>query len=635
MINFMGLFIAIIFMLFFWYLFKWSYLFGLNGKNLNLENKSFIIFAFIGGLLCYYLIAQDRTIYINHYWAYTYRQMKILFTDPLIAMLRLGGSIFFADYNSILPTLAVLPLKMFGYTYLRYILVLYGLFFLPAVFIIYTLMKKISGSGYNKYIMLFLIFTFTPFYPAILAGFPDIACLIPASIALLMIKDYDALLFTREQIKRDIYISGMLLCTILFRRYFAFHVEGFMTALACLSIYDVVKSKKYSLLKNAVLNIIVIGLFALVIMIVFFAPMLYRILRTNYANIYAAWDAPLLQKILGIVNHVGYFTLIFAAMGVILPLFTKRMRRYSLFCAISFVVTTILFFRVQAMDLHHFLTITPQLLILSYIGIIQTCDIFSGAKKIIYCACIVIIAANFANCFFPDSRPFLSPASKIFTNVYNSSKRDDIPVLNEIADYLNALTKGTDKKIYMLTSAENIINKDIMDALKKPFIEYPVKNLARTEGIDLRNGFPVELLYSDILVTTNKETSKEHVITFPLNELKKSDSPFGRHFRKIEKEFTLDNGVKVYFHEKTSDFTQEDLQYIADYFTRIYPGYEAIFANRILNHTDIWDSQAQLWSPSVVAIIRWIAKNNLLTPEQLAAATNKNVEDIKFLYQNN
>ena len=237
MISFTGLFFAVIFMLFFWYFFKYAYLFGLNGQNFNLVNKSFIIFAFFGGLLCYYLIAQDRTIYVNHYWAYTYRQMKILFADPLIAVLRLGGSIFFADYNSILPTIAVLPLKMFGYTYLRYILVLYAIFFLPAVFILYTLMKKINDSSKYKYITLFLLFTFTPFYPAMLAGFPDIACLIPAGIALLMVKDYDALLFTREQIKRDVYISGMLLCTILFRRYFAFYVEGFMAALACMSIY--------------------------------------------------------------------------------------------------------------------------------------------------------------------------------------------------------------------------------------------------------------------------------------------------------------------------------------------------------------------------------------------------------------
>ena len=380
-------------------------------------------------------------------------------------------------------------------------------------------------------------------------------------------------------------------------------------------------------------NIIVIGIFALVIMVVFFGPMLYRILRTNYANIYVAWDAPLLQKISGIVNHFGYFTLIFAGLGVILPLFTGKMRRYSLFCAISFFVTTILFFRVQAMDLHHHFTITPQLLILSYIGIIQTCNILSGSKKfIISCACVIVIAANFVNCFFPDARPILSPVSKIFTNVYNPSQRDDIPVLNEIADYLNSLTEGNDKKIYMLTTGN--INKDIMDALKKPFIEYPVRNLARTEEVDLRNGFPVELLHSDIIVITNSETSREHVVRFPLNELKKAGSPFGKHFRKISREFTIDNGVKVYFYEKTSDFTQEDLQYIADYFTKIYPGYEDIFANRILGGTDIWDSQGQLWSPSVVKIIRWIAKNNLLTPEQLAAATNKSVEAIKILYEN-
>ena len=634
MISFTGLFIAIIFMLFFWYIFKWAYLFGLRGGGAffddNLSRKIFIIFAFLCGVLCYYLLSQNRFIYYSDYggyWTRSFMQMQTLFSRPLLAILRLGGSIFFSDYNQILPTLVAFPLKLFGYTFTRYVLVNYALFLVPSIFILLTIIKTQVGEKY-KFFLIFAAFVFCPFYLAMLKGYIDIACLIPASIALLLLKDYDALSFTREQIKRDIYISGMLLCTLLFRRYFVFYVEGFMTALVCLSIYDVVKSKKYSLLKNAVLNIIVIGLFALLIMTVFFAPMLYRIMKTNYAAIYVTWDAPLPQKILGVVGTYGYFTLIFAALGVILPLITGKMRRYSIFCVIALFATMGTFFHVQGMGFHHILILAPQLFILSCIGMISLCEILR--KKFIPVLLILILSAGFANAYFPTVRPTLAPFAKFFSQVHNPLIRNDIPELNALCDYLNSMTKDTDKWICIVSG--NGIAADLMEALKKPYELNPVHNLYRFWGVDLRDGFPIELLTANIIVITDPIASGQENVKFPSEQLMSADSVMGRHFTKNERIFTIDNGVKVLIFEKQSDFTQEDLQYIADHFTKIYPNYTHVFADRILGRIKEVGNLNDKWrSPTVVAVLRWLMRNNIFTAEELSSATHRSVEEINSL----
>ncbi len=110
-----------------------------------------------------------------------------------------------------------------------------------------------------------------------------------------------------------------------------------------------------------------------------------------------------------------------------------------------------------------------------------------------------------------------------------------------------------------------------------------------------------------------------------------ADSVIGRHFVKNDRVFTLENNVKVLIYEKQSDFTQEDLQYMADYFTKIYPGYTHMFADRILGRADISDSLSDKWSPKVVTVLRWLLKNNYFTAEELAFATNRTIHEINSL----
>ena len=648
MINFWGLIFAVSFTYFFIWLFSGAYNFALKDRHESLLNdrKSrflFLVFAFAGAWLCYWLIIQNRTVYVwdySQYWTHSFSQMRFLFKDPLLAILRLGGTILFADYNSILPTIIAIPLKLFGITYTRYVLINYMFFLVPVSFILIMTVKLISKKQkFNLWLsfMLFMFITFNPFYHALLRGYIDIACLIPASLSLILLKDYDALSVSREQIKRDIYISAALLCTFMFRRYFVFYIQGYIAALVLLSVYDALKSSdgspKLKLFRNAFINMSVIGIFAVIILCVFFAPMVIRIMKTKYTEIYTAFDASFANKTKRIFDVFGYFTFILSGAGIILSLLRRRMRRYSCFCLVSIIVTAITFFQVQSMGMHHIYILAPQLFIMSCIGVIHIAEIMKGkAAKISVLTLIVMIqTAGFANCYFPSSRVLFTKVNELFSVKYDPLVRNDIPVLNEFADYLNEITEGTDKGIYIASS--NLFA--LMESLRKPYEACPVRNLLKVFPLDLVNGFPTDLLRAGIFVAVSPVRTKQEILRFPSIEIMSSDSRLGRHFRKNERTFRIDGGEEILIYEKQSEFTQEDLQYIADHFTKIYPGHEAIFAKRILNadKSGISEALSHRWSPRVVYVLRWLLVNDIFTPEQLAAASNRTVYEIKQLLE--
>ena len=632
MINFWGLIFAMIYMLFFVKIFLNAYNFGMKDKILTDSKNRFMfsVFVFAGACLCYYIVIQNRTVYTwdySHYWTQSFTQMRFLFSDPLLAVMRLGGTIWFSDYNSILPTFIALPLKLFGITFVRYVMVNYIFFIVPLCFILLAVMKKITGRNHNL-LLIPIILMFNPLFRPLLNGYIDCACIIPAVIAMILLKDYDALSFSHEQIKRDVYISFMLLCTFMFRRYFVFHVQGYMCALALLSLYSVIKSHRG--LKNALLNILVIGIFAFSVMLIFFAPMMFRIMSRNYSELYISYNAPLIRKMSSIMNYYGYFTMISALLGVILPAITGKMRRYSFFCAVSFVVSALTFFYVQAMGMQHFYILLPQLFILSCIGIIQATEL--AGKKLIPSLCIVIMLAGFVNCYFPSVRTVLAPVSKVFSVVHNPLIRNDIHELNELADYFNELTNGTDKGVYLCSAG--VLNYSVMESLRKPYEAMPVHNLLKTCQTDLSDGFPSGFLEASVVAVTRPVTSKQEVIAFLSREIMNDNSPVGKHFKRNERTFMLDEDVEVIIYEKVSEFEHDDLEYMAAHFSAVYPKYDHIFAKRILGETGVAGVIGDRYDPRVVKVLRWLLEKKIFTPEQLAAASNRPVYEIRHLIEN-
>lgn len=591
-------------------LFGYAYKLAFGNVNLLFNDArrrgiflAIVIFTFF---FCLYIIRQNEFIYYwdyGGYWTISYSIMQKIFVHPGSTIKYIYHSIQYADYNALIPLFLVLPLKIFGYTFTHYVLLNFLLFLVPVWYILSAIFRKIISSDdenirFNKksfFIftsLLLLIVTFNPFYMAMFYGYADVICMIPAALAILLFYDYDPLSISKDQIKRDLLISILLLLTFLFRRYFAYFIVGYGTALTIYSIYKVIDiGREYNIRKatlHAFLNLSIIAISALLILIIFFRPLLSHVLLNNYAGQYSAYDAPLVDKVSQVISKFGWFTFILSGIAISFSLMRRKFRKITLFCAIATLVTVGAFFHVQSMGIHHIYTIALELIILMFLGVIQLVDSITTYKDrvgLIF-GISTLLCLGFINCFIPVSREYLRPVSILFSQTYTPLHRNDISELHHLADYLNTLTQGNEKKIYIAASG-GILNSSLMVALDKPYHENAVHNMYKTHDVDLRDGFPTQFLQSDYVVVSDPiqlhlTPGSQEVVRFLAQEVMNPKSPVGRHFEKLDKEFDLDNGVKAYIYMKTSEFDEADLQYLVNYYSQRYPGMDKLFKDRIL-----------------------------------------------------
>lgn len=563
----------------------------------------FLAFALAAWCFVYYMVNQNEYVYYwdyGGYWTMSYTNMQALFRDPLGTVVEVCKSVWYSDYNLILPMLIALPMRLFGYTFTRYVMINAVCFLVPVWFVLLTVVKKVaakSGLSENRRgivlvgISMFLLFTFSSLYGAMLHGYIDVACLLPASLSVLLFIDYDPCAFQRKDLVRDVVLSINLLATILFRRYFAYFVVGYMVAWVCWAVLQIMRRKGMTDRKAAAVasikHLAVIGGVALTIMLVFFHKLLFRMLFTDYAGQYEAYDDLFSAKLQGAASRIGIIFLLFAGIAIIQAFAGRNHKKIVFFLAICSLVAMMAFFGVQDMGVQHIYIIAGPLFLLSVMGIygLYTCK---NAKIGIFLliVCLLSSATSFAHTFFPAVREEMRQCSALFPRAYAPLQRSDIESLHQLADTLNELVGDSEKQVYTLASGSHL-NASILDSLNKPYSGAAVKNLLVTHDVDLRDGFPAQFLEAEIVVTTNPvdlhlAPGSQEVVRFLAQEVMDEDSPIGRHFEVNEQTFSLDDGVEVLIYEKISEFTTDDLQFVADYFDAYYPGYEQLFSQRIL-----------------------------------------------------
>ncbi len=594
--------------------FLFAYQYGLHANKTNalhilsdpMNKRIFFSFAVAGFFLCLYLILQNRFVYFwdyGGYWTASYTTKDALFRQPIETLKLVYRSILDWNYNHILPLLISVPLKCFGYTFPRYVMLNYLLFLVPVWLITISIIwKQFSfyrpelNSSKSRYVLFTLITlgvsTFPPYYRAMLLGYIDIACIIPALLAILLFMDYDCLSLNKKQILRDILIASLLLTAFLFRRYFAYFGVGYAIALSLYSIYKIFKDNKQISLHKRMFrslgNLFIIGAFSILTMLLFFRRLVIKTLSTNYAGQYEAYDAPLLPKIESVVTQLGPITITLIVIAIIFAFLSPKARKLTSFCACTFFFTTISFFHVQSMGAQHIYTIAGEACILMILGIDQIINHIRNNR----CKCMAafsfsaIVTFGAVYCFFPTVRQHMPFLSNIYSQTYSPLQRNDLHQLHELAHFLNSLTDHTNKHVYVCASG-GVLNSSIMDSLDKPHRNGALHHMYWTADVDLRDGFNPDFLRADYIIITDPiqlhlKKGTQEVVRFPWAEVQNQNSPIGRHFSKMQQSFALDCHVTAYIYEKTSDFELSDYEYLADYYNHYYPGMNQLFSDRIL-----------------------------------------------------
>ena len=578
----------------FYSLFYYAYrlAFGKNFTQQNFTKKTWITFgilAFIGFLLCVFSLSKNSYVYYwdyGGYWTTSYNYMDTLYQSSSQGIQDLYSSIINSDYNLILPLIISLPLKIFGITFSRYVIINYFMFLIPTAFLAFSLFIKIARrreSSHQIVLPAFLLLaTFVLPFRAMLVGYIDIALLIPIFLLFALAIDFDST--AKPNLRKNLVISLLLVVTFLFRRYSAFFVVVFVASLVFVEIARLLskrKSPKFKVMfKIFFLSFLTIALISLGIMLIFFAPLVFRILSENYSDMYAGYNLSLPEKTLQIIQRFGLIFLALSAFGIFFSFRKKQHRHLVVISICCFFLTIALFFRVQRMDIHHIYTIITPIAILSFLGLYY---IFSFKHKLptIILTCLLIVNPFYF--FFGTVQNALNPISILFSVKYTPLYRSDMSTLQELKSYLQSQASGT---IYVLASGGNL-NSDILKSLNKPYQNNAISGLLATHDVDLRDGFPSEFLTASTVVTTSPielhlAAGTQEVVRYLAEQIQDPNSYIGDNFKKDPTEFIIDNDRRVYIYHKISDFAKQDLEQMANYYQELYPDHPELFTDRIL-----------------------------------------------------
>jgi hypothetical protein len=540
-----------------------------------------------------YWVQQDQYVYYwdsAGYWTVSIDRMNYIFSHSFVENIKsLRVSINSEDYNVFLPSVVALPLRVFGYTYAKYVLICCTMFLIPS-FVVQglTVSKMIQNTALSKGVLFVTAIALAALgggnYYAIFRGYIDAAYLLPMSVVMYLFVDYD---FRRVSITRNIAIAMMLVMIWVSRRYTIFFLIGFVMSMVVKALVVVMQDKGLTHWKSIVINFLWIGCVSLGSLLLFVRNFVLRALLTSYGEMYSAYDAELPYKIHTLAATFGYVTgVLVVAIGVICWRSKKQRVNYISLLVLIFV-ETVVFWQTQAMGIQHRMLLNiPLYLICAMIfeqwptneGVQKA---VAYGKKATVVVCLLLLAANFVKAFSNDFST--RGCGTWWSERYYPLQRGDIDTLEQLASEMNELTEETEETIYIAASG-NKLNSDILKKLHMPDTENAVPQMLDTYDVDLRDGFPPYFIQATYVVTTDPVqthlASGQEVVTYLASNVQDSESYIGRHYECID-QFELDGGVTAKLYRKVSEYTEEDIDQMRAYYTELYPGYESMFADRM------------------------------------------------------
>ena len=585
---------------------------------------------FAGAVFTALMLSENRFIYCwdyGDYWTRSFRQAGFMFSDPAGCLRSLITSVRYDEYNVLLPSLISLPMHLFGYSFESYVLCCYVFFLAPALPVqALACLLAVEGDpakecGIRQWIRALLAAMLMPVsYYALLRGYIDAGCLVPAAFMLLMTMEWKAGSLERRQILRDILMAVMMLAAFVERRYFAYYGVGIGAALVFVSLMEVIRRRREGSLRKAVfaaaINLCITGGFLIVSLLAFLRPLVHRALSGGYAGQYEAYDLPLNLKIAGFAGRFGLICVICAAAAAAADICFLVLRKEgktgprevradlsvrSLAAGICVFVCAAAFSTVQAFGIHHvYLAVCPLLVLdCAFAGRVAGASCFSkgsrAQKAIVPAVLAGLWLVNFLVCYVPvpgDSLSYKDDYTQdavpgLFARRYCPLKRNDIDELRRLFGDLERCAAGDDadgRQVYVL-GGSFILNADLIRSVNKPYGDDECPWLLPAADVDLRDGFSTYLLKADYVVTSDPVQTylpegTQDVIAYPASLIRDGNSILGRHYRKLPGVYMLD-GAAAEIYEKVSDPVSEELDMLAAYYDRKYPGMEYLFRDRI------------------------------------------------------
>ncbi|MCB1022978.1 MAG: hypothetical protein KDB79_01215, partial [Acidobacteria bacterium] len=556
-----------------------------------------VIFA---SVFVIWFIGKEKTIYIWDYanYFYIYKDLGSRFGIDIFGAIRsIISSVRHDEYNS-LPTVFLLPVYfVLGETRLAFILAISLLYSAPTILVFSNLIKNIyrpnsffqpnndaavihQPVGKNTLLLIssFFLTLLPAFWAPTMRGY---LAVVGVGLIFAVIIFYLKSSLISKSYGELILIGAILALLILLRRWYAFWVVGFFVSVTLKELLFF-EWRKFELTRLAIVfrHIGIIGLTSVVLFFVIAMPLALKMLGSDY-DVYSAWRSSFSFRWLTIpIYHLGISVLILCLAGMITAFCRRSFRPAAFFLTANLVFTYLFFIRVQDMWIHQFFLVLP---IFSMFAVICLIEIYSrlksNASKLLFTFVFLIFSLiNFSAVFVPGFDQYVGPAKFLFPIHRNYPMvRTDLDQIRSILEVLDSKTKGSTKRIYVLSATETLNAGTLVNGCRKFGSQFDSlrERFYWTSEVDKRDGFPFQFLKSDYVVLSDKERhglSRDFErVVWQLRERIVEQKGIGKAFTRTPGSFPLQDGQNMLIYEKTRKFSASELREISDLFVGYYP----------------------------------------------------------------
>jgi hypothetical protein len=337
-------------------------------------------------------------------------------------------------------------------------------------------------------------------------------------------------------------------------------------------------------------KLFLLGLSSLFFFVTLAKPIFLQLIQTNYYDIYSGYrlNSSFLQSLWQAASNYGIVVLALTLAGFYFSIKNSNTKRLGWFFFFHTIIACGLFARIQFFDRHHHYLFLPAIIFYLSCFIFYSHSLIKRQfiKKGFLLACLLFLAFNFILAFSSKTQRFIAPIKIFFSGARHLPlNRNDFPEIHSLLSFLSSLPKG---KVYILASSLNFNGEIIANScqLKENQNFSVCSQILTTYDIDKRDGFPWQFLNAEYVLTA--EPLQFHInpdgqrLIGLLDEQITQQKGIGKSFIVLNKNFILDNGVKIKIYKKASPIEQAELNNLLKVFIEFYPDQKKLFENKSL-----------------------------------------------------
>ncbi len=541
-----------------------------------------IIIALFAITMTIHYMSFEENIY---YWDYNgyWRSWQTFSTEfssrPFHSFLDIRHSVRHDDYNilpvSITAIFSLLPVN----SRLAYILSIVIAYLIPSVIMFSALCRRFGNYNTlnDKVMALTLAVTFSAFWAPSLRGYPDICGLlfVIGSVLYSINADFG----TQPRVKKALMLGFLLWAPFLMRRWYAYTIVTLYISLPILNY--LLFAKEYygwKRILNIVIHFFIAGVFSCVLALIFQLPLLKRIISTNYAYIYSAYQSSFNESVHSLLIFTGVYLLPFIVLGIVVSCLPGRKNSliFVLFCVFNLLFSFFLFTRTQSPGIQHAIPFTLWALLIAGQGLLWM--MAKLKNDIAQWIMVVVIAAGALIIQFHTLFDLRVP--KLIENIMPKQalpmRVQNYPEYLALDHDIEQLTAGGEKLTVL--SSNDVLNDDMLNTIS----DLRLKNRINYIGqVDLRDGINFAALNSKYFIVTDPvqihlRADGQRVITVPTESLLEHQN-IGQAFRPLNREYKLNNKVTARIYERTRSFTPKEVNDFLNIFYQYYPQWKQIY----------------------------------------------------------